>query len=68
MPGFASLTAAADAYRGRLKTRFFNEIDVNRAFWIANSPAHGPSLRRAEASPAFWFEKVAAAACYSQSR
>jgi hypothetical protein len=32
MPGFASLTAAADAYRGRLKTRFFNEIDVNRTF------------------------------------
>jgi hypothetical protein len=30
MPGFASLTAAADAYRGRLKTRFFNEIDVKR--------------------------------------
>ena len=29
MPGF-SLTAAHDAYRGRLKTRFFNEIDVKR--------------------------------------
>jgi hypothetical protein len=35
MPGFASLTAAADAYRGRLKTRFFNEIDVNRTLRIA---------------------------------
>ena len=35
---------------------------------IANSPAHGPSLRQAEASPAFWFDKVAAAACYSQIR
>jgi tetratricopeptide (TPR) repeat protein len=31
-PGFASLTAAADAYRGRLKTGFFNEIDVKRTY------------------------------------
>jgi hypothetical protein len=35
MPGFASLTAAADAYRGRLKTRFFNEIDVKQTQRIA---------------------------------
>ena len=33
--GFASLTAAAHAYRPRLKTGFFNEIDVKRTVNIA---------------------------------
>jgi hypothetical protein len=34
-PSFASLTAAADTRRGRLKRGFFNEIDVKRILRIA---------------------------------